>query len=364
MNGAYLIYQEIDEKRASGIEKKIILQKRAFENIGIKMDYVLLEDKNGSCWHEPSRLYKYDFIYFRKQTVIEWQFISFFRSIRKNNPLVVIIMDIPTWPYDGEFGNTIRGETTLLIDKVFRQRIKGIIDRVVLTGINDTVFFGNVPTLTVINGIDFGSIPTRMHEQMPGVIRIGCVGRLSPWHGYERIIKGLSEYYKTERKVEVYIYIVGDGPEEEYYRQLVCELQLSEKVKFCGFQTGSNLESYYNQIDFGCCSLGRYKSNTDIIGDLKSRDYLSRGIPIISGCKIDILLNRKFDYNIEYPNDSSLIDIERIVNFYNETVKDRQEIVEKEIQEFAKPLIDFNCTYKVVQDAVLELYRQKQLYHQ
>lgn len=354
MNGAFIVFEPINEDKPDGIQRKMILQKEAFEKAGINMRFVLLQEVNGKYWRNPEQFSDDQFIYFRRETVIEWNMIRFLKEIRKQDPKKVIFMEIPTYPYDGEFGPSLKSQLTLKVDMHYRKQLRGLVDRVIITG--DTISsFYETDVINIVNGIDFNIIHCERKEKKEKEIVIGCVGRLSKWHGYERLLKGLSAYYLNGGEDTVRVLVVGEGPEKENYIKVTDELNLRENVEFTGFKTGRELESIYESLDFGCCSLGRYKSGMNMIGDLKSRDFLARGIPIILGCKLDIFADTEFEYAVSFPNDSSDIDINKLINFYHEKLENKREEVSRQIIESVKPLIDFNITYKKVTDCARSL---------
>ena len=50
---------------------------------------------------------------------------------------------------------------------------------------------------------------------------------------------------------------------------------------------------------------------------MKLREYLARGLPVAAGSKQDIFTNETFAYYLEFSNDDSTIDMNRIVDFYD-----------------------------------------------
>lgn len=348
--GLYFLYSDINAKEPDGIERKILSQIKSFEKAGIEIQCSVLERDKNSKWLYKRSYSDVDFIYFRKSTTIDWRFISFFRKIKENgNP--IIFMEIPTYPYDGEYGNSLYSRLTLTIDHFYRRRLHSCIDRIVLTGGMDINSLWGVKTISVINGIDFASVNKQIYRPHSGV-NIGCIAKFSPWHGYERIIKGLYNYYSNIHNCEVNLIMVGDGEEKNYYESLVKEYHLEEHVLFKGRLTGKKLDDVYNVIDVGACSFGRYKSKINIIGDLKSREFMAKGIPMICGCGIDVLENRKFDYALFFPNVDEPVDLFIVVEWYQSLIKNRScEELSDIIRETAKPLIDFPVTFnKVIEE--------------
>ncbi|MCB0338288.1 MAG: glycosyltransferase family 4 protein [Bdellovibrionales bacterium] len=80
----------------------------------------------------------------------------------------------------------------------------------------------------------------------PSVLRtkdILCVGRLVSDKGVDLVIRALDLLKK--RNLAPILSIVGDGPELEKLKNLVCELQLDSQVSFCGSQSGNALSDLY-----------------------------------------------------------------------------------------------------------------------
>ena len=104
----------------------------------------------------------------------------------------------------------------------------------------------------------------------------------------------------------------------------------------------------FNQADVAVCSLGCHRKGIGLSSELKSREYIARGLPMISSTKIDILPD---DYQyIQYvPEDDSSIDIESVINFYNmlKRRESRQQQI-KNIRTFAENNCDISVTMKPI----------------
>lgn len=345
--GIYFLYSKIDTSEPDGIERKIMAQRQLFCNSGIEMEYEVLKRGSNGCWIYKDYYSKVDFIYFRKSTTIDWRFLSFYSKIKKNGT-PIIFMEIPTFPYDGEYGNTLRSKIALMVDHFFRRYLVACIDRIVITGAHTTGELWGVKTIDVVNGVDFNQIQPRKYIMHEGV-NLTCVAKFSPWHGYERLLGGLADYYKSKNPMDVNILMVGDGEELSYYERLVSKYNLSEHVKFFGRLTGEKLDNIYNITDIGVCSLGRFKSGIEVIGDLKSREFMAKGIPMVCGCKIDVLQGKDYKYAIIFPNNEDDIDISKVLDWYFNVKNDEHEVsLSDKIRELTKGWIDFSMTYKEV----------------
>ena len=351
--GLFLLYSDINTKEPDGIERKILSQMSLFEKSGIDMEYTILERNRWTKWAYKDEYSKVDFIYFRKGTIVDRRFINFFSKIKENgSPL--IFMEIPTYPYEGEYGQGIIPKVSLAIDHYYRKKLSRCIDRIVVTGDCSEDFLWGVKTINIVNGIDFSTIKKREFKPHDGIINISCIAKFSPWHGYERLIRGLADYYKQNPVKEVRLLMVGDGVEKPYYEKLVEDLDLSKYVSFLGRLTGEKLDNIYDITDIGACSFGRYKSGINVIGDLKSREFMAKGIPMICGCEIDVLQKKRNKYALFFKNDDSVIDINSITDWYIGlmSVEDENAIT-AQIRSFSKGLIDYSVTFcQVVRETV------------
>ena len=104
-----------------GIKSKIQQQLKAFYNSDIHM-YFYYAHNNSKYYRYLNRLpffkdrYYIDyetikrssFIYLRKPSTINMGFIDFLRKIKGINPKIIVLLEIPTFPYDNEIQGLIR----------------------------------------------------------------------------------------------------------------------------------------------------------------------------------------------------------------------------------------------------------------
>ena len=110
------------------------------------------------------------------------------------------------------------------------------------------------------------------------------------WHGYDRLIAGLGEYYRNvSNPCQVYFHIVGGiGNNEMYgskhapgFAELINQYDLKKYVIFHGQLFGEELDSIFNQCCFAIGSLARHRSGISVIKTLKNREYATRGLPFL-----------------------------------------------------------------------------------
>ena len=334
----------------AGVDNKIRQQIEEFKNISIIKEIVMDSKKNKfnkllkrlpgrSRLHQWEAVYskiegRPDYIYIRKD-IFDYGFIDFLRSIKKNFPFCKIVLEIPTYPYDKELFKKIVNYPLLLKDRKARNCFKKFVDRIVTYSNDEEIF--EVPTIRIQNGIIVKSFPMIRNTLQNDAINLIAVATLQPYHGYERIIRGVADYYDNGGKREVNFLVVGSGVAQVELEELVKSFHLENKVVFFGMKTGDELTDIFNQADIGIGSFGFYKIGLDRASSLKTREYLARGLPVISGCRQDIFEIAPCDYHLEFPNDSSPVDIQKIIQFYDQTfVGKKKEDVFAEIRKYAE----------------------------
>ena len=172
---------------------------------------------------------------------------------------------------------------------------------------------------------------------------------MTPSHGYDRLIKGLHNYYnkKSEDKRRVDFYLVGGGTCLKEYINLTNEYKLDKYVHFTGFLRGKELDEIYKLASLGVGCLGLYRNGHQACSALKTKEYLIRGIPfIVAGEEIGI--SNKFKYMLNIPNDSSDVDIDEILKFNARIEKEDQEFIAKEMKKFAIENFKWDIIFKRV----------------
>jgi glycosyltransferase involved in cell wall biosynthesis len=287
---------------------------------------------------EYDRLFDYcqlngiDFVYARCfQNANPW-LIRFFRKIKQAG--VHAVTEIPTYPYDSEFvGFPLETRLGLKIDQLFRRQLYAQMDAVVTFSDAQEIF--GQRTINISNGVDFDSIPLHQPSSInhhPSALHLIGVAEVHYWHGYDRLIAGIGEYYKNGGKRDVFFHIVGGvGPSEMYdsihapgFAELMDKYQIKDKVIFHGQLFGKELDDVFNQCQFAIGSLARHRSGITNIKTLKNREYATRGIPFIYSEQ-----DSDFDaqpYVLKAPADESPIALQQIIDFMESFTMEPSEI--------------------------------------
>jgi len=348
----FLVYHGFSEY--SGISKKIHYQVKGLRENGhdVRLCYYGFAENGHSCRYVDGNLLKdygkgkwaglrqridnnciYDycirekieFVYARCfQNANPW-LIRFFKKLKQAG--IHTVTEIPTYPYDAEFvGFSRMTRLNLKVDQIFRHRLYSQQDAIVTFSDAEEIF--GQRTIRISNGVDFDSIP--LHEPLTTNHELHLIGvaEVHYWHGFDRLIAGLGEYYKDVRNKkeegrEIYFHIVGGvGPSEMYdsmhapgFHELMEKYQIRDKVIFHGQLFGDALTDVFDQCQFAVGSLARHRSGITNIKTLKNREYATRGIPFVYSEQ-----DTDFDYQpyvLKAPADESPIKIHQILDFMN-----------------------------------------------
>lgn len=358
--GVYIIsdrvYSSTDE--GNGIYKKINSQIKAFTELGCECTLLNLPFPKGNFFstfirYNRKKVYPkidfsgIDFVYIRRIVPNNRSFNFLLYKMKKENPEMKIIYEIPTYPYDSELKG-FRGKVVLFIDKWYRKRLNRYIDFITTYGDYKSIF--NIPVLTIVNGIDCASISLKNKENLTADIHAIVVAQYWFWHGYDRLIEGMKDYYSSPRDKKFYVNFVGEGPELSRYKALVNKYQLDSYVKFSGKLSGSDLDRAFYDADIAFCSLGAHRKKLYLSSELKSREYMARGLPIVSSVSIDVIPN-DYKYWLKFAEDDSNICIDDIISFCGKIYKNE---TKKEVSLAIREFVEKKCDMKIVVKSIVD----------
>lgn len=369
MKMLYLSTWDFANEQSDGVCKKIKSQIKVFEKNGLQVDFIFIRSNEvvyredgrerilthvGSIKKTPAymKMYpylkdkQYDWIY-NRYGMMDTFYYRVLRRLHHNGARILI--EIPTYPYAGEKQKGIAYQLMYWWDTLYLKKLKNLTDRI-LTYSQDEVIWG-ITTIQIMNGIDLVEItPVVKEEKKDDTIHLLIVALMQPYHGYERLLYGLKQYYDEGGSRKILCHFVGDGPEKAAYERIVTEKKLEDYVIFYGKKGGRELDAIYDKCDLGMCTLGAYKKNIFWSSELKSREYLAKGIPIVSGVETDIFSVIDKQYFLQFPNDTTWIDMEKIIRFYDSIYQIDSSIVVANIREMATKYISIENTMQPICD--------------
>lgn len=346
----FLIFHGFDPN--NGISKKISYQVDAFKKCGMNVHLCYMDEKdtkkriiNGDVIADYgngllSKILKrtdfsaisnyvkknqIDLVYIRSNHNANLFTINMVKKMKAYGAKVV--MEIPTYPYDIEY--KAQGISRQIFqDKIFRNQLAKYLDAIVTFSDFDKIF--GQRTIKISNGIDFDSVKmkTTINDTSKELNLIG-VAEIHEWHGFDRIVRGLADYYSKPQDYLVEFHVIGyffSKEIEDEFRKIISDNHMENYVILYGKKHGTELDNLFDKCDFGIGSLGRHRVGIDKIKTLKNREYAARGIPFIYS-ETDSDFDPK-PYVLKAPADESPIEIQKIIDFYKRNTMSPIEIRE------------------------------------
>ncbi len=245
----------------------------------------------------------------------------------------------------------IKGEyimyPTYLIDYFYKRVAPKYVDLVAAVSSVHNIW--GIKTVNIDNGIDFIKTKAKKtNSTMPTVINIICVSYESSVHGYDRMIRGLGNYYRQEGKIEVRLLLVGTVLNETL--KLIQKEGIADYVEILGTKGPQELDEIYDRSNIGMGLLAPHRMGTLDSSGLKTKEYIAKGIPFFyAGYGLECSGADKFTIRFDANDDP--IDVEKIVLFYLGLEK---EGLEQRIRNWGKP---YSWTYQL-EKVMKVLYEQ------
>lgn len=361
----YLTTWDFSNEESDGIAKKIRGQMKAFREAGFEIDYTCILN-NEACYVKDGVSYTlgkvgkfrklaanyYLYKRLKKETyaciynrygLMDPYYLKLLRDFSKKGARIVV--EIPTYPYDKECPRGITWWMLYSLDKLYRNKMRKYVN-LIATYSEDSEIFG-IKAIHIYNGIDFDSVSVRNPQNETDEIRLIAVAGLAKWHGYDRILKGLGEYYQRGGTRKVTMHIVGKGDVLVEYKEIVEKYGIQEYYISHGEKRGEELNQIYDLCDIGIESLGTFRKNVTISSSLKSREYVAKGLPFIMSGRSDVLEGKEFVLKV--PDNETPVDVESIVKFYDQMYSGKSKMsVAESIREQTNRLCDIRMTMKPV----------------
>ena len=335
----FIIFHGFDPN--NGISKKISYQVNALKQCGMEV-HLCYMDENGTKKRIidgniiadygngilSKILKRIDFSSISRYVKNNHIDLVYIRSNHNANPFTIrmvkqmkkygakVVMEIPTYPYDSEY--EAQGMSNQIFqDKLFRNNLAKQLEAIVTFSDYNQIF--GQRTIRISNGIDFDSVKmkTTINDTSKELNLIG-LAEIHEWHGFDRLVMGLADYYSKQQNYIVRFHVVGyffSTEIENEFKNIISDNHMEDYVILYGKKHGEELDQIFDKCDFGVGSLGRHRVGIDKIKTLKNREYAARGIPFIYS-ETDSDFDTK-PYVVKAPADETAIDIDNIVSFYN-----------------------------------------------
>lgn len=381
---------DLNRKKDVGVLKKTIAQMKTFQNYNYHVNFLMYKDKEPILFELPKidekelktleyfkkrsnlkRKNRISLIKVLKQIAHEYDllYIRFFvpdpffmKFIEKNNRILKIL-EIPTEisAVKKEIKINQKGIKKLLglfFIKTFFCRLLNESDCIVSISNKNNVNQDN-KLISIENGVYLEDLKVKkdIKENLNRLCLLSIANN-QYWHGYDRIIKGLHEYYKTDPEKEFFYHCVGEGAELTNLKNLTKELNLEKYVIFHGTKTGEDLDKVVDECDIAFGSLGNHRKGLYADSALKNREYCARGIPfVIASDDQDFPETFPFVYRI--PKDDSPVDINQVIKWYENLIKEHPNY-SIEMRKYAEENLSWDAKMKPVIEKIKELAKEKE----
>lgn len=163
------------------------------------------------------------------------------------------------------------------------------------------------------------------------------------WNGIDRLINSIDKSQFNSKQIKFIIcghYIEGEIPSREYIEHL-------------GYKSKEELDKLISSIHIGVSTLTLFKKNLNEAAVLKTREYVARGLPFIYAYTDPDLNEDSKEFALEFPNDESLIDIEKVIEFAIKAVEDKNLTIR--MRKYAEEHLDYEVKMKELLQKIIVL---------
>ncbi len=377
VQGLYLYWKDVFNRntKLDGIDNKVKDQITLFNDKGLNCTLLVCPRANkvnrilamlpGTpddtiVWPDVSRLRGADYIYMRRPDFVSREYIHWLKQVRQTYPNLKIIYEVPTYPYDGEWVG-LRDLNFRIKDTWNRKKLKDYCDYIAdLSG--EKEIFG-IPTLPMSNGVVLDRTPMREpeHRDFTDTVDILCVAYYSKWHGIDRFLNGMGQYYAdgTAGKVNIRLHLVGGGDRRclNGLKRLTAQHHIESHVTFHGPVPREKLDSFYDLCDFAIESLGVHRRKIIKYSySIKSREYLAKGMPFIYSTPIDLEQHAPIPFCFKSTEDEQPVDVGASIDYYRSLYRHDDELaVARQLRAYAEQWVSLERALSSVTDFIASL---------
>ena len=371
----YLLYFDLNNTEFYGVKKKIESQVAALKKLNIDVDiayckgnsliiesdinYRKIEIKRGLSHYRFSiynvlkdniNKWGYNNVYIRFPGSVDYFFFNTLKMLNEKN--ITTYLELPTYPIGGELKDglklllenkkyiyAIAKSIIYTIHIYFSRRIYKYIENIVTFMPYEKIW--NCNTICIDNAVDIDKFsPIEKKVYSPNELILLGVANVAKWHGFDRVIEGIGEYYKNSdiRKINIVFNIVGSGELISQMKKRVKELNIENNVKFLGIKQGNELRKEYEKCNIAISSLGMHRIGVLNGSTLKTKEYCAYGIPFVMAYN-EKEIKDEFKYVLKFEANEDPIDINKIIMFYETLSKESN--ISEQMHNFAKKHYDW-----------------------
>lgn len=173
-------------------------------------------------------------------------------------------------------------------------------------------------------GVEVDAICPHQYSGDKQTLNLISVANEMSYHAYDRIVESLNAYLLKTDNRHIVVHLVGVISDET--KALVEKYGLQEHVILYGKQSGAALDEIYNKCNVGLGPLGQHRVGGKKDTGLKTKEYFAKGLPYIYSGE-EPTVPDGYPYICQFPSDESMIDFDRVWEFYK-SYRDDPQVVE------------------------------------
>jgi len=361
-----------------GVNKKISLQAKSARDLGIPIDFIVLNSWKNSVENNLI-LKKIDSTIFKKK-FFRFNIIDKLVDIKKYDFIILRYPDVDfsaltfakkykekliTEHHTNRLGEVLSGKKTLMtwykyffekyVSPYFLLNTKGIITvteeiaKIELERVNK-----DIPFAVVSNGVDVESIPFTKFKRFDGknLNIIFVASFFAPWHGLDRMIEGLIDY---KGDVIINLNLVG-GLSKNDIQKIKRINKNNVRIYIRGRMDGKELNDLFAISTIAISTIAISTKKMIEACPLKTREYIARGIPFVYGYN-DTDLNGDELFALKIEDDNTPVNIEKIIDFAR--FVSNQDDIPYKMRNFARDKLDWKIKIKKMYDFILDISQTK-----
>lgn len=273
------------------------------------------------------------------------QFLRVLNLMKKNCGHV--IMDFHGY-FPGYNTGGIKGKYTKFMTKINGCHFSKYVDIGLTETKNDSLF--GVKTMPIDTGIDVSKYEPHQYSGDDNVLNMISVANETSYHGYDRIIRGMKEYFEIAPEMNVYLHLVGNISEST--KTLIKECGLERYVILYGYQKGKELEKIYTNANVGVGPLAPHRIGGKEGTGMKTKEYFAIGLPYFYAGQ-ELLVPDDYKYIHKIADDELPVPIEEIKDFIDK-IRDNLSM-QNDMRAFA----EVNFSWKKMFTDALQLMEEK-----
>ena len=288
------------------------------------------------------REHNFNYVYIRRFIPITYILIDFLKKIKKNN--CIVFYEYPTFPWKKEMLKNAN-KIGFCMDVFNYNSLLKVVDYIPVIKEKNYKFnsLEEKKFIEIGNGININDFKVK-NNSYDNDFKMVSVANVSKWHGYDRILKGLYNYYKKINSIKVIYYCIGDGPELKKLKKLSKELNIEEYVKFFGGKYGNELDEIFDCSHIAFGSIANHRKGLLSDEALKNREYCARGIPFVIASD-DLDFKSDFKYVFRIPKNETSVNIYDLLDFYNNIQNDNYSLI---MRDYARKYLSWEIKMNTV----------------